>query len=115
LIGETETTIPLNELRSLLYPELELTPEQKQQEIEKQETQVRASLKKGFDNLGGVINQILETGVDPFSNEVINLNKNQRDLVDNFLKIDPNKLTTLEAGLALDALTMVLQHLCKVY
>jgi len=105
LIGETETTIPLNELRSLLYPELELTPEQKQQEIEKQETQVRASLKKGFDNLGGVINQILETGVDPFSNEVINLNKNQRDLVDNFLKIDPNKLTTLEAGLALDALT----------
>jgi len=105
LIGETETTIPLNELRSLLYPELELTPEQKEQQIQQQETQVRASLKKGFDSLGGVINQILETGVDPFSNEVIDLNKNQKDLVDNFLKIDPDKLTTLEAGLALDALT----------
>ena len=104
LMGDLETTIPLKELKTLLYPEAELTPESKQEEANKKEKQIRSSLAKGFDSIGGVIQNILDTGVDPFSNEVINIDKQQKDLVERFLKIDTSKLTNEEAAFALDAL-----------
>ena len=104
LMGDLETTLPLKELKSLLYPEAELTPESKQEEANKKEKEIRSSLAKGFDSIGGVIQSILDTGVDPFSNEVINIDKQQKDLVERFLKIDTSKLTNEEAAFALDAL-----------
>ncbi len=104
LMGDLETNIPLKELKSLLYPEAELTPESKQEEANKKEKEIRSSLAKGFDSIGGVIQSILDTGVDPFSNDVININKQQKDLVEKFLKIDTDKLTNEEAAFALDAL-----------
>jgi len=104
LMGDLETNIPLKELKSLLYPEAELTPESKQEEANKKEKEIRSSLAKGFDSIGGVIQSILDTGVDPFSNEVINIDKQQKDLVEKFLKIDTDKITNEEAAFALDAL-----------
>ena len=104
LMGDLETNIPLKELKSLLYPEAELTPESKQEEANKKEKEIRSSLAKGFDSIGGVIQSILDTGVDPFSNDVININKQQKDLVEKFLKIDTDKLTNEEAAFSLDAL-----------
>ena len=104
LMGDLKTTIPLKELKSLLYPEAELTPEEKINQANKKEKEIRSSLAKGFDSIGGVIQSILDTGVDPFSNEVINIDKQQKDLVERFLKIDTSKLTNEEAAFALDAL-----------
>jgi hypothetical protein len=104
LMGDLKTTIPLKELKSLLYPEAELTPEEKIKQANRKEKEIRSSLAKGFDSVGGVIKSILDTGVDPFSNEVINIDKQQKDLVERFLKIDTSKLTNEEAAFALDAL-----------
>ena len=104
LMGDLETNIPLKELKSLLYPEAELTPEEKIKQANKKEKEIRSSLAKGFDSIGGVIQSILDTGVDPFSNEVINIDKQQKDLVERFLKIDTSKLTNQEAAFALDVL-----------
>ncbi len=123
LMGDLETNIPLKELKSLLYPEAELTPESKQEEANKKEKEIRSSLAKGFDSIGGVIQSILDTGVDPFSNDVININKQQKDLVERFLKIDTDKLTNEEAAFALDALnnfatngsTAVMAKIVKTY
>ncbi len=104
LMGNLKTTIPLKELKSLLYPEAELTPEEKIKQANKKEKEIRSSLAKGFDSIGGVIQSILDTGVDPFSNEVINIDKQQKDLVERFLKIDTSKLTNQESAFALDVL-----------
>lgn len=105
LMGDVETSIPLKELKELLYPEADLSREEKQRQAKKREKDIRNSLSKGFDSMAGVIRRIIETGVDPFSNEVINLTKDQKDLVERFLKIDTKKLDDLDAAFALDALT----------
>ena len=104
LMGDLKTTIPLKELKSLLYPDSELSLEEKQTMANKKEKEIRSSLAKGFDSIGGVIRSIIDTGVDPFSNEVIEINKEQKDLIEKFLEIDINKLTTEESARALDAL-----------
>lgn len=72
---------------------------------------VRASIKKAFDIYSTVIKEMLSTGLDPFTEEDITFTKEQKELIERFMKIDPDKITDAKEALrAVDSLINFIQN-----
>jgi len=75
------------------------------------ESIVRSLLDKAFKAYSGVINEILKTGYDAFyTGEKVELTKNQKTLIKQFMDMDLTVLTPKESLQAVDALANFIQN-----
>ena len=65
---------------------------------------IKKGLNKTFNTVSTIVNQLIESETDPFTGEIIELTKEQKKLVKDFLNIDINKLSDADAVIALDSL-----------
>ena len=65
---------------------------------------IKKGLNKTFNTVSTIVNQLIEAETDPFTGEIIELTKEQKKLVKDFLNIDINKLSDADAVIALDSL-----------
>ena len=65
---------------------------------------IKKGLNKAFNTVSTIVNQLIEAETDPFTGEIIELTKEQKKLVKDFLNIDINKLSDADAVIALDSL-----------
>ena len=109
ITGLSPEELSFQEMREIVYgveqeqPEAERAAEIERKAKAKAEI-VRKGLNKAFDTLSTVVNQLIETEVDPFTGEKFTLTDTQKKLVKDFINIDINKLSEQDAIIALDSL-----------
>lgn len=72
---------------------------------------VRATIKKAFNIYSSVIKEMLSTGTDPFTDEEVTFDDKQRDIIERFMAIDPDKIENAKDALrAVDSLINFVQN-----
>jgi hypothetical protein len=72
---------------------------------------VRATIKKAFDIYSSVIKEMLNTGIDPFTEEEVSFDKEQVKLIERFMAIDPNTIKEPKEALrTVDSLINFIQN-----
>lgn len=72
---------------------------------------IRAAVKKAFNIYSTVIKEMVSTGEDPFTGEQVYFDKKQKDLIESFMKIDPNKIADPKDALSIvDSLINFVQN-----
>lgn len=109
LTGLSPEELSFQEMREIVYGvEQEQTEKERATELQRKAKAkaeiVRKGLNKAFDTLSTVVNQLIETEVDPFTGEKFTLTDAQKKLVKDFINIDINKLSEQDAIIALDSL-----------
>jgi hypothetical protein len=103
LLGVDASEFSAEEINTLLESDKDISKDD--------EKIVRASIKKAFDIYSTVIKEMLSTGLDPFTEEDITFTKEQKELIERFMKIDPDKITDAKEALrAVDSLINFIQN-----
>lgn len=71
---------------------------------EQQDEEVVKTLAEIFDDIKDVAKQILETGEDPITGEIVDLTEAQKSIIKKFLELDLSVLSNKEAKLAVERL-----------
>jgi hypothetical protein len=85
----------------------ELDKESEKDEVKDKETrakQAMSSAVKVFDTYSAIINEMLESGVDPFTGEDLDIDSKTKELIKEFMDVDISKLPLKDAIRAVDAL-----------
>jgi hypothetical protein len=85
----------------------ELDKESEKDEVKDKETrakQAMSSAVKVFDTYSAIINEMLESGVDPFTGDKLDVDSKTKELIKEFMDIDITKLSVKDAIRAVDAL-----------
>ena len=109
ITGLSPEELSFEEMREIVHGvEQEQTEKERATELQRKAKAkaeiVRKGLNKAFDTLSTVVNQLIETEVDPFTGEKFTLTDAQKKLVKDFINIDINKLSEQDAIIALDSL-----------
>ena len=107
--GLSADELSLSDMREIVYGmDMNQTEQARAAELESKANNnadvVRKGLNKAFNLYSTLVNQLLETSVDPFTGETISLTKEQKKLVKDFLQIDINEMSDTDAIVALDSL-----------
>ena len=72
---------------------------------------VRAAIKKAFDIYSTVIKDMLETKIDSFTGEDVEFTKQEQELIERFMNIDPNTIKDPKEALrTVDSLINFIQN-----
>jgi hypothetical protein len=85
----------------------ELDKESEKDEVKDKETrakQAMSSAVKVFDTYSAIINEMLESGVDPFTGDKLDIDSKTKELIKEFMDVDISKLPLKDAIRAVDAL-----------
>jgi hypothetical protein len=103
LFGVDASEFSAEEIEALLESDKDLSKDD--------EKIVRATIKKAFDIYSTVINDMLNTGIDPFTEEEVTFTEQEKDIIKRFMEIDPSKLEdTKEALRTVDSLINFIQN-----
>jgi hypothetical protein len=85
----------------------ELDKESEKDEVKDKETRAKQAMSgavKVFDTYSAIINEMLESGVDPFTGDKLDVDSKTKELIKEFMDIDITKLSVKDAIRAVDAL-----------
>jgi len=72
---------------------------------------VRATIEKGFKVYSSIVKEMVRTGEDPFTGEEVSFDKKQKDIIERFMDIDPNKIEDPKEALrTVDSLINFIQN-----
>jgi len=72
---------------------------------------VRATIEKGFKVYSSIVKEMVRTGEDPFTGEEVSFDKKQKDIIERFIDIDPNKIEDPKEALrTVDSLINFIQN-----
>jgi len=98
---ESDFGMTVSEMRDF-YGELE-----NQDTVEDKENRAKLAMSsavKAFDTYSAIINEMLESGIDSFTGEKLDIDENTKRLISEFMEIDITKLPLKDAIRAVDAL-----------
>ena len=109
LTGLSPDELSLQDMREIVYGvEQDQPSDVRENELESKAKAkadvIKKGLNKAFNTVSTIVNQLIESETDPFTGEIIELTKEQKKLVKDFLNIDINKLSDADAVIALDSL-----------
>lgn len=105
LLGIDAKDFKIEEIDALLESDEDIDLSKENEKI------VRGKIEKAFDTHSAIIKEILETGEDPFTGEEISFSKKQKELIEKFMKIDPNKFEKVKDAIrAVDSLINFLEN-----
>lgn len=105
LLGIDAKDFKIEEIDALLESDEDIDLSKENEKI------VRSKIEKAFDTHSAIIKEILETGEDPFTGEEISFSKKQKELIEKFMKIDPNKFEKVKDAIrAVDSLINFLEN-----
>lgn len=103
LLGVDASEFSAEEIDALLESEKEISDEDTKI--------VRATIKKAFDIYSSVIKEMISTGTDPFTEEEVTFDDKQKDIIERFMKIDPNQISDPKEALrTVDSLINFIQN-----
>ena len=109
LTGLSPDELSLQDMREIVYGvEQDQPSDVREKELESKAKAkadvIKKGLNKAFNTVSTIVNQLIESETDPFTGEIIELTKEQKKLVKDFLNIDINKMSDADAVIALDSL-----------
>ena len=109
LTGLSPGELSLQDMREIVYGvEQDQPSDVREKELESKAKAkadvIKKGLNKAFNTVSTIVNQLIESETDPFTGEIIELTKEQKKLVKDFLNIDINKMSDADAVIALDSL-----------
>jgi hypothetical protein len=103
LLGVDAKDFSAEEIDALLQSDKELSKDD--------EKIVRSTIKKAFDIYSTVVKEMVTTGEDAFTGEEVSFDKKQKDLIERFMNIDPNKIKDPKEALGtVDSLINFIQN-----
>ena len=105
LFGVDASEFSAEEIDALLESDKDISKDDDKNKI------IRAAIKKAFDIYSSVIKEMISTGVDPFTEEEVDFDDKQKDIIERFMKIDPREISdTKEALRTVDSLINFIQN-----
>ena len=108
LTGVNPEELSLTEVRETITLSQEMDPETRDEfignKLASKEVSIKDGLKKAFNTFAAIAGNQIETGIDSFSGNQVDISESNKKLVKDFMEINPSKLSRADAARALDAL-----------